>query len=155
MGSVTSTDVVGPTSFTCGLRMPETRWAQQEQKQSQHHPSHHNHRERQVTFPADWTGGTWHWKQTHLCKSHVINMDVSGLNAPMFAHDMIHEVWCGHTYIPEDSLCLCSRTEIGEAEKEREGTMFIEWKGVENKCIPQYCDSHRIYTAHLRERNYT
>lgn len=58
--AASSTDIVGSSRFAGGTGTPETGWAQQEQEQSQHHPSHENHGEGQVTSSADWPVGTWH-----------------------------------------------------------------------------------------------
>lgn len=56
--TVINTDMMGSRGFACGTVTPETRWAKQEEEQSQHHPSHHNHGKRQVIFPANQTTGT-------------------------------------------------------------------------------------------------
>lgn len=58
---LSSFTIVGSSRFGCPTGTSEAGRAQQVQNQSQHHPSHHDHRQGQISIPTNGPTGTWHF----------------------------------------------------------------------------------------------
>lgn len=103
-GGEGSTDIVRAECFISGTGTPETGRPKQKEEQCEHHPTHHDHWERQVIPSYSPSTGTRHWKMTHnptLTSTTQITCD-----------SQFYILKAKRTYIPEGSRCLCSKTEI-------------------------------------------
>lgn len=97
---LSSIAIVGSRWFSCGTVTPETGWAQQEQEQSQHRPSHQNHGEGQLTSSADWPSGTWQFLRA-VCVCAV------GLRLPEQIDEASHSVLMGADALTRVEAPLC------------------------------------------------
>lgn len=98
---LSSVTIVGSSRFAWGTMTPETGWAQQEQEQSQHHPSHHDHGEGQVTSSvASWPTGTWQFLRA-VCVCAV------GLRLPEQVDEAPHSILMGADALARIKASLC------------------------------------------------
>ena len=136
------TDVGGPRGFADGPRSSETGWAEQEEDQSQQHPSHEDHGESEVSSICHWTTGPRYYHTCTKLEFHFLHNGIykytslkraagAALNGFHYEKNESKSTntefsWEPHgqsqinclTYFLEGTLCQYSRTGIVWAKRE-------------------------------------
>lgn len=92
--------IMGPKCFVSGTGTPETGRAKQKEEQSEHHPTHHDHGERQVIPSSSLSAGTRQFLG-------AVSVCAVGLRLPEQVEKASHCIFMGTDTLTRVKASLC------------------------------------------------